>query len=102
MLSGLPVRSRSQSEGGDAMTVQDWLRQMRLLRAEAQDLRTVLADVRSGGVPLPRYVDYIRKAYGDMGILGFADVDAAALMANDEKVADELEAALAAASRRTG
>jgi hypothetical protein len=44
----------------------------------------------------------IRKAYGDMGILGFADVDAAALMANDEKVADELEAALAAASRRTG
>jgi hypothetical protein len=44
----------------------------------------------------------IRKAYGDMGILGFADVDAAELMANDEKVADDLEAALAAASRRTG
>src|SRR5499426_3845647 len=44
----------------------------------------------------------IRKAYGDMGILGFADIDTAALMANDEKVADDLEAALAAASRRTG
>ena len=44
----------------------------------------------------------IRKAYGDMGILGFAEVDAAALMADDEKVADDLEAALAAASRRTG
>ena len=44
----------------------------------------------------------IRKAYGDMGILGFADVDAAALMANDEKVADDIEAALAAGSRRTG
>ncbi len=44
----------------------------------------------------------IRKAYGDMGILGYADVDAGALMANDEKVADDLEAALAAASRRTG
>jgi hypothetical protein len=44
----------------------------------------------------------IRKAYGDMGILGYADVDAAALMADDEKVADDIEAALAAASRRTG
>ena len=42
------------------------------------------------------------SAYADMGILGFADVDAGALMANDEKVADDLEAALAAASRRTG
>jgi hypothetical protein len=37
-----------------------------------------------------------------MGILGFAEIDAAALMADDEKVADDLEAALAATSRRTG
>ncbi len=34
----------------------------------------------------------IRKAYADMGILGYADVDVAALSARDEQVADEMEA----------
>jgi hypothetical protein len=62
-----PVRSRGDESMQDG--VREWLRQMRLLRAEAQDLRTVLADVRRGGIPLPRYVDYIRKAYGDMDAL---------------------------------
>ena len=33
--------------------------------------------------------------------MGFADVDAAALGAGDERVADEMEAQLAAAARRT-
>src|SRR5262245_28288455 len=34
----------------------------------------------------------IRRAYSNMGIMGFADVDAAALMANDEKVAEDFDA----------
>ncbi len=34
----------------------------------------------------------IRRAYSNMGILGFADVDAAALQANDERVAQEFDA----------
>jgi 1,2-phenylacetyl-CoA epoxidase catalytic subunit len=38
----------------------------------------------------------IRRAYANMGIMGFADVDAAALQANDERVAEEFDA------RRTG
>ncbi len=33
----------------------------------------------------------IRKAYGDMNILGFADVDFAAVAANDERVAEEFD-----------
>jgi hypothetical protein len=39
----------------------------------------------------------IRRAYEEMGIMGFAEVDAGALSANDERVADELEARLARA-----
>jgi len=34
----------------------------------------------------------IRRAYSNMGIMGFADVDAGALMANDEKVAEDFDA----------
>jgi P-aminobenzoate N-oxygenase AurF len=34
----------------------------------------------------------IRRAYSNMGIIGFADIDAAALMANDEKVAEDFDA----------
>jgi hypothetical protein len=34
----------------------------------------------------------IRRAYSNMGILGFADIDAAALQANDERVAQEFDA----------
>ncbi len=37
----------------------------------------------------------IRKAYEAMGIMGFADVDASALTANDERVAEDLERRLA-------
>ena len=44
----------------------------------------------------------IRKAYEEMGIMGFADVDATALSAQDERVAEELEARLAGSARRTG
>ncbi|HXJ35011.1 MAG TPA: ferritin-like domain-containing protein [Candidatus Eisenbacteria bacterium] len=35
----------------------------------------------------------IRKAYQEMGIMGFADVDVAAMSAQDERVAEELDAA---------
>ena len=35
----------------------------------------------------------IRKAYADMGILGFADVDGAALARNDETIAERFDAA---------
>jgi hypothetical protein len=42
----------------------------------------------------------IRKAYDEMGIMGFADVDASALSATDERVAEELEARLAGSARR--
>jgi hypothetical protein len=34
----------------------------------------------------------IRKAYGEMGILGYAEVDVAEMSARDERVADEMEA----------
>jgi hypothetical protein len=34
----------------------------------------------------------IRRAYSNMGIIGFADIDTAALMANDEKVAEDFDA----------
>ena len=34
----------------------------------------------------------IRRAYSNMGIIGFADVDAEALQANDERVAQEFDA----------
>ena len=34
----------------------------------------------------------IRKGYEQMGILGYADVDAAALGAEDEQVAEEFDA----------
>jgi len=34
----------------------------------------------------------IRRAYSNMGILGFADIDAEALQANDERVAQEFDA----------
>jgi len=43
----------------------------------------------------------IRRAYTNMGILGFADIDAAALQANDEAVAQEFDARRDAASRST-
>lgn len=46
-----------------------WLRQMRLLRAEAQDLRVVLDDVRKGGAPLSLYADYLRRSCADMDAL---------------------------------
>jgi hypothetical protein len=35
--------------------------------------------------------DKIRRAYANMGILGFADVDAAALSEEDERVAEEMD-----------
>jgi hypothetical protein len=38
----------------------------------------------------------IRKAYEEMGILGFADVDVEALARQDEKVAEDFDARLAA------
>jgi hypothetical protein len=34
----------------------------------------------------------IRRAYSNMGILGFAEIDAEALQANDERVAQEFDA----------
>ncbi|HYV56140.1 MAG TPA: ferritin-like domain-containing protein [Candidatus Nitrosopolaris sp.] len=37
----------------------------------------------------------IRRAYANMGILGFADVDTTALAENDERVAEEFDARLA-------
>jgi hypothetical protein len=40
----------------------------------------------------------IRKAYEQMGILGFADVDVEALASQDEKVAEEFDARLATAA----
>jgi hypothetical protein len=33
----------------------------------------------------------VRKAYADMGILGFADVDLDALSGSDEKIAAQLD-----------
>jgi len=34
----------------------------------------------------------IRRAYSNMGIIGFADIDSAAMMANDERVAEDFDA----------
>src|SRR5690349_16973656 len=43
-----------------------WFRRLRALRAEAQDLRDVLAHVGRGEAPLARYVEYIGKTCGDI------------------------------------
>ena len=48
----------------------------------------VVPTIREIGLWGPR----IRKAYADMGILGYADIDAAALSAADERVAEEFDA----------
>jgi hypothetical protein len=34
----------------------------------------------------------VQKAYGDMGVLDFASIDAEALLDNDNKVAEEFDA----------
>jgi hypothetical protein len=55
----------------------------------------IVPTIREIGLWGPR----IRKAYQEMGIMGFADVDPAALAARDERVADELEVELAGRRR---
>jgi hypothetical protein len=54
-----------------------WLRRVRALRAEVQDLRTVLAEVRAGVAPLERYVEYVGKTCADIDelIAGIGDDD---------------------------
>ena len=44
----------------------------------------------------------IRKAYGDMNILGYADVDTQAVSDRDEQVAEEFDAKRARLARHTG
>ena len=44
----------------------------------------------------------IRRAYEEMNIMGYADVDVTAMSATDERVAEELEAQIAGAQRKTG
>jgi hypothetical protein len=44
--------------------------------------------------------DKIRRAYANMGIIGFADIDAAALSAEDERVAEEMDRLRGEAARR--
>jgi len=47
----------------------------------------IVPNIKTIGLWGPR----IQKAYADMGILGFADVDAEALQADDERVAEEFD-----------
>jgi hypothetical protein len=47
----------------------------------------IVPNIKAIGLWGPR----IQKAYADMGILGFADVDAEALQAEDERVAEEFD-----------
>ena len=47
----------------------------------------IVPNIKTIGLWGPR----IQKAYAEMGILGFADVDAEALQADDERVAEEFD-----------
>jgi hypothetical protein len=60
-----------------ATMAEAWFRRLRALRAEAQDLRAVLDDVRRGDAPLARYVEYIGKTCADIDelIAGLDDDD---------------------------
>ena len=75
---GLPV------EDCIAFTMQS--DQMRKFRTRL--FTRIVPTVKDIGLWGPR----IRRAYSNMGIMGFADVDSAALMANDEKVAEDFDA----------
>ena len=75
---GLPVESCiAYVEGSE---------QMRQFRSRL--FSRIVPTIKDIGLWGPR----IRRAYSNMGIMGFADVDAAALMANDEKVAEDFDA----------
>jgi hypothetical protein len=75
---GLPVK-----ECIDAVMQSDMMQQFR-----TRLFTRIVPTVKDIGLWGPR----IRKAYADMGVLEFAEVDAAAMLANDNRVAEEFDA----------
>ncbi len=67
---------------------------MRLFRTRL--FTRIVPTIKDIGLWGPR----IRRAYADMGVLGYADADAEALLAQDERVAADFDARRAGAGRR--
>jgi hypothetical protein len=69
-----------------------WVDQSQILRAYRSNLfARIVPTIRDIGLWGPR----IRKAYADMGILGFADADVTGMELRDDEVARGLDARLA-------
>jgi len=75
---GLPAK-----ECADVVMQSDMMKQFR-----TRLFSRIVPTVKDIGLWGPR----IQKAYGDMGVLDFAQVDAKAMLANDERVAEEFDA----------
>jgi hypothetical protein len=75
---GLPAK-----ECAEVVMASDMMKQFR-----TRLFSRIVPTVKDIGLWGPR----IQKAYGDMGVLDFAQVDAKAMLANDERVAEEFDA----------
>jgi len=75
---GLPVKECVEYAAGSEM--------MRAFRSRL--FSRIVPTIKDIGLWGPK----IRRAYSDMGIIGFADVDSEALLANDQRVAEEFDA----------
>jgi hypothetical protein len=74
----------------------EWVDRSELMRVYRTSLFSrIVPTIRDIGLWGPR----VRKAYADMGIMGFADADLECLGSQDEKVALDLEARLADVGR---
>jgi hypothetical protein len=83
--------------GLDVEECVNWLDQSQIMNIYRQALfARVVPTVKRIGL----WSDKIQQAFVDLGVISYADAEPAELFANDERIAEELEAAIAA--RRSG
>jgi hypothetical protein len=83
--------------GLDVEECVNWLDQSQIMNVYRQALfARVVPTVKRIGL----WSDKIQQAFVDLGVINYADTEPAELFANDERIAEELEAAIAA--RRSG
>jgi hypothetical protein len=83
--------------GLDVEECVNWLDQSQIMNIYRQALfARVVPTVKRIGL----WSDKIQQAFVDLGVISYADTEPAELFANDERIAEELEAAIAA--RRSG
>ncbi|MDQ1517969.1 MAG: hypothetical protein QOE80_3799 [Actinomycetota bacterium] len=83
--------------GLDVEECVNWLDQSQIMNIYRQALfARVVPTVKRIGL----WSDKIQQAFVDLGVINYADTEPAELFANDERIAEELEAAIAA--RRSG